>query len=299
MAHNTRVRPGGLWAIGSALLATEMEQIDSTLSRCINGDQGGVWAPTSVIEIGGEGLKVTGQCALYTVTISSTLDVQEQVTCLAGLSVELGITCGALQTIGGDATLDGDLYAHNASISQTLAVSGATQLASCEVGGALACLSTLSVAGNLSVDGASTLAGAVQVGGVCTLAGGVHITGDSTLTKPLVPSGAGRVPNRLATIVSDGDKSFRVDQVGMVRIPAGVLTANRIYNLLPDGAVEGDEILLFSEDGTNLVTVRDYAGGTVVSGLKVTTSGTPYSVRAVFSQGHWYRAATSLYVAAS
>lgn len=60
MAHNTRIRPIGLWTLDSDVLTSEFEAFDLAQFESINGDQGGTWAPASQIEIGGAGLKVSG-----------------------------------------------------------------------------------------------------------------------------------------------------------------------------------------------------------------------------------------------
>ncbi len=60
MAHNTRIRALGLWTLDSPVTPAEFEAFDLAQFEQINGDQGGVWAPASQIEIGGAGLKISG-----------------------------------------------------------------------------------------------------------------------------------------------------------------------------------------------------------------------------------------------
>ena len=62
MAHNSRIRPMGLWLLSSVIDPAEMEAFDAAQYASVNGDAGGTWAPSSsAITIGGIfGLRVTG-----------------------------------------------------------------------------------------------------------------------------------------------------------------------------------------------------------------------------------------------
>lgn len=64
MAHNTRIRSGGLWITGSTITQDELEQLDQAQYEAINGDDGGTWAPAAVITIGGSGVTITGPAQL-------------------------------------------------------------------------------------------------------------------------------------------------------------------------------------------------------------------------------------------
>lgn len=67
MAHFDYLKPGGVWGLLSLLTSGIMEAIDARLYKCINGDEGGTWAPhlpgsmvPTPITIGGDGLRVLG-----------------------------------------------------------------------------------------------------------------------------------------------------------------------------------------------------------------------------------------------
>ena len=80
MAHFDYTRPGGIWSGSDDFLTAEIEDLDSKTERAINGDEGGTWAPTDVITIGGDGLTVSGpfvasDCEGLTLT-TGTLTVQ-------------------------------------------------------------------------------------------------------------------------------------------------------------------------------------------------------------------------------
>src|SRR5262245_41008030 len=60
MSHHTRIRPIGMWTDFSVLLASEMAAFDDHQYNSINGDDGGTWAPSSPITVGGSGMHITG-----------------------------------------------------------------------------------------------------------------------------------------------------------------------------------------------------------------------------------------------
>lgn len=56
MAHfGYRKGPSGSWLGVVALTTADMTYFDQTLAKAVNGDEGGAWAPTSPIVIGGQG----------------------------------------------------------------------------------------------------------------------------------------------------------------------------------------------------------------------------------------------------
>ena len=58
MSHNSRIRTPGTWT--GSFLPSEFTTLDANLAAAVNGDDGGVWAPSSLLTIGGLGLSVTG-----------------------------------------------------------------------------------------------------------------------------------------------------------------------------------------------------------------------------------------------
>jgi hypothetical protein len=59
MAHNTRQRADlAAWALNSAVTPAEFDAIDALLFKSMNGDEGGIWLPSSKIILGGQGLDV-------------------------------------------------------------------------------------------------------------------------------------------------------------------------------------------------------------------------------------------------
>ncbi len=60
MAHNAYIRALGVWNATSVALSSELATLDLRQFQAVNGDLGGVWAPSSAITVGGSGLAVTG-----------------------------------------------------------------------------------------------------------------------------------------------------------------------------------------------------------------------------------------------
>lgn len=61
MAHGSYIRGSfGAWAPGTTVTQGEFWTIDQAVFEAINGDYGGVWAPSVAIEIGGSGLLLSG-----------------------------------------------------------------------------------------------------------------------------------------------------------------------------------------------------------------------------------------------
>lgn len=64
MAHFPYVRAPGTWLTGTAIDPAELEAINLYIFKAANFDDGGTWAPSTVVTIGGSGLTVTGQSRL-------------------------------------------------------------------------------------------------------------------------------------------------------------------------------------------------------------------------------------------
>lgn len=60
MAHFDYIKPGGVWGMFSLFTSAIAANIDARIYKTINGDEGGTWAPSAQIIIGGAGLKVVG-----------------------------------------------------------------------------------------------------------------------------------------------------------------------------------------------------------------------------------------------
>lgn len=61
MAHFVLTRASlAAWGATPAVIAAEFWSLDNQVYKAINGDEGGTWAPSAVITIGGSGVTITG-----------------------------------------------------------------------------------------------------------------------------------------------------------------------------------------------------------------------------------------------
>lgn len=277
MAHFIRVRTSGFWTTNSTLLSTEMESFDAQLYKAVNGDDGGVWAPSSIIEIGGSGLKVTG---VLTITGAATFS--------GGVTAnEVAIT-GDL-TVQTNATIQGYLTAEtDTEVQGALDVTGATTLSggATVTGGDLSVALNLAVQGNadvtgdLTADGASVetlgihsavapgevftadgagsftsdlaVGGALAVTGAATVGGNASVTGTLTVTGTTIAKG--RFRRRVRTMGNAGE-TVSVSDYDIVYMPPGVMSADRTLTISTSGAVEGDVIRVVAKDTTYALDV--------------------------------------------
>src|SRR5690349_1532225 len=119
MAHNALIR-GDLAAWSSttaAVTPAEIYGITLQAFQSINGDLGGVWAPASVIEIGGLGLLVSGPFST-----SGTFDCGSAVANFGNIS-----SAGSIDALGGITAHSGQIQALNgATLDGTVTINGAT-----------------------------------------------------------------------------------------------------------------------------------------------------------------------------
>ena len=62
MAAFSYVRPGGIWSAGIPVLHGELTQLDQDHFKAPNFAEGGTYAPSSAVILGGAGLNVTADC---------------------------------------------------------------------------------------------------------------------------------------------------------------------------------------------------------------------------------------------
>lgn len=180
MAHLTRVRAPGMWTLNSNLLSTECEAFDSRIYKAVNGDDGGVWAPSSAIEIGGAGISITGAAAFTggvtanNVAISNTLAVQ------------------------GATTLDDDLTVNGSvAVSTDLDVQGDSVLSTLAINGALDVGFKLSVHGSSKLSGSLNVTGSGSINGAAVLSDTLSVAGDSTFDERIAINAAADPAYRL------------------------------------------------------------------------------------------------------
>jgi hypothetical protein len=280
MAHFSRVRVFGLWVVNSTLLPSEMELFDAQLSKAINGDEGGVWAPSSLIEVGGSGIKITGPCV-----VTSEAQLQGGATVTGGnlavandANIQGNATVGGTLEVAGETTITDTLNVAVALMVQDgaaiggeiVGLAGATITGGdLNVGDDIVCQGNAEIAGTLDVDGNAAIGGTLGVGsttvtgtltttGNASLGGTLAVTGDATLSGTTIAKG--RFRRRVLTM-GDAGATVSVADYDLIYMPPGVLTADRTLNISTSGALEGDVIRVLCLDTTHFLDVDWGAGG--------------------------------------
>lgn len=144
MSHHTRVRASvAAWSSG-AVTPAEFEKLDANQFASINGDAGGVWAPTSVITIGGAGIELPGG-------IHGALDLDGNLEVTGDITVSDDVFIGDQLHVTGLAVLDG-----TTTVNADFVCTGSVNL-----GNTLA--DTTAVSGDLNVDGDADIDGTLTI----------------------------------------------------------------------------------------------------------------------------------------
>ncbi|MEP7049459.1 MAG: hypothetical protein ABJB12_03860 [Pseudomonadota bacterium] len=101
MAHFAYVRPSGIFNPGIPVDHAEFTSFDQRIFKAINGDDGGTWAPISVITVGGAGITFTG--ANSSLAPGATLTSFGDLVLAAGSTTELV----GISNFGGTANFNG------------------------------------------------------------------------------------------------------------------------------------------------------------------------------------------------
>lgn len=194
MSHNTRVRADyAAWAIGTGVSAAEFEKFDDNLFKAINGDDGGTWAPSAPIALGGEGMRFIG--AMLSVDADGTFEIHcdalfsgaSQFTGLTSFTSGLAVSGTGSATFGvpvvanGTVTCNGNVTVGNAG-TDTLTVNSAETHNGQEVHGGLEYHNgqevhngDIELLGDVTI-GAST-SDALLIRSAATLQGTINFTG--------------------------------------------------------------------------------------------------------------------------
>jgi hypothetical protein len=201
MAHFDYIRPGGVWSLLSLLSSAAMAEIDRRIFKSINGDEGGVWAPTPTpIIIGGLGVQVTGpfEALNADITIPTgnflTVELGGTVDCQVGSTVDIlgTLLIGGTTTISGPVTINsGVAVTSEADIELTDGDLKITHPATLTIDGAATLLKTFLVGGGAAIGVANTgnitwQDGAIanhQLGSTTTFALGSNLTINGALTQ--------------------------------------------------------------------------------------------------------------------
>lgn len=270
MSHFGYTRPAGVWAPLTVGRASELASLDAKTYKAINGDEGGTWAPTDPIIIGGGGVEVD---APFIVSVSGgamlVVDSSKARAYSPNGTHGFNIVDGGAQALGTWQWATGAGATFGSGSTLTVA-SGATA----------------SVAGSLSTTGTVSLGGTTTIGGTTTLNGTTTISGaGAALKTALTLSDAGRIAYR-AVVGADADTTYSVADVDEVIITG--ITAARAYSVDTAGAVNGSRIRFAVQQDVTTNTVTVTAGTN--SAPMCWTGGPPAGIVAcefVYVSGAW------------
>lgn len=296
----TRVKPAN-WAAFETLTAAQMNQLDIDHANAVDGSGGGVYAPSSAIEIGGSGLVVSGAFGVTgvstfsgdvflgvfgadvqvdgpltvnepstfneTVTVNDDVLVSDDITCLGNLEIQgttiLGNAAGDTVTANGNAIFNG-----TATFNGNVVLGDSGDLI--VVGGSMACALGFSVDGNATIGNA---------------AGDAHaFTGTCTFNDPIVLAGDGHVRKRVIA-GADAASTYGVDDADIILLESGTLSAPRIYTIDNTSAGAGSSLIVVNKSTTQALTVN-LNGGALSVTLQNTTGQEPW-YEFVFFGGVW------------
>ena len=257
MSNLSYTRPLGVWNSG-AVYAIELQDLDRKSVKAPNFAEGGTYAPSSAVIVGGSGmnLKLVGVNTMPypgEFNIAGTLRVSG----FSEFSGENSFTgensffgagkgfwyTGTVETFFDGSTLQfGGAFAGSAGGSMNLGA-----------GFNFDCSGVANFAGTLRSLGTFALSGTTNIGGV------PNVTADLTLT------GAGTIVERVVT-GPNADATFSVSTTDIVYIKPGTFTASRTYFLDEIGAVNGKKITFHTEANNTdfpLTLKRSVDGSTI------------------------------------
>jgi hypothetical protein len=240
-----RIRPFGNWLDGGTLDETELEQFDDHLSKAIDGDGGGAYAPSAQLIIGGA----------FAFKLTTGLDVDAD----AGVSGSLTVETNLL--VDGDAALGGDV-----------GVVGAATFAGVATFNDNSIFNGL-VAFNDTVTADTLLATVLGVSGGASIAGG--LAADTVTPGEIILSGTSKGIREHVVYGPDADHTYSVGDATVIvagAVPA--LTAGRAYKL-NDATSVGTKIKILNWNGSFDITIKNQSGSNIGIAPKLVTAGVP------------------------
>jgi len=280
----TRNRPIGGWNVG-AVSPDEFEKFDDQISKAIDGDGGGAYAPTTPIAIGGAGLQVDGN---FNVVGPGVIAVQATVSAATFLcpvvfdnASQPFVVVHDMEVIGqthliGDVTVDGALTMTG---SGTLSVNGLSVFSGIagfqsvtNFNAQVNCGSELNVTGTFGVAGAAAFGSTMSVADIAdftgTSSGGIAGAGVSAIFRKetqhqgaLVLIGAGRVVHRVGYGTINGSaigqsQTFSVLDYDIVRIAGPGTLLGLVEWKISQAGIGGDTMILSRQEDTSIYAVR-------------------------------------------
>lgn len=280
MSHFAYFAPFGVWPILTVVPHDFLQQVDQNLFKAVNGDDGGTWAPTSVITIGGSGL-----------TVSGVLTASGSTFFTGGF-----MTVSAVATFGGTnfnvegiAQFDGAVICTSTlSVTGNFACTGNANISLQTSTGSLVVNTTMACTGAATLHGVTcttlTASGAVQTNGSLTTVGNLNVAGGSTFTAgPQVFSGNARPARPIVSVGATAGMTASPQAASYYYYPS--TAAGSTVQISDTGAVDGDSLEFFVVSTTQSLAVLN-PSAVLITPL-IFTSTNPYYAKVVRVSGTW------------
>ena len=299
MANFTRVRSTGMWTV-SVLTPEEMEKFDANLAKAPNFVDGGTYAPTTAITIGGQGFYLTGPFetegtfATYGDTFIGS-DSTDALVVSAESTFNAPVTANALTTVTGVLTATDDVNLGTDS-GDAINIAGILNAGAANFGGYTAINAAFYVQDSITTDGYLVVATDATVNGLSTFNDNVTIAAGASLTisSGTATFGGGMTIAAAATLANGGqildrtlwvaDSSQTVHCDRYERVVVTSLSETRVITLHDAAAVENSRVLVVNRGGGGFaVTVTDNIPALSFS------LGTGYAAVFTWHSGSWVR----------
>ncbi|MEJ7728228.1 MAG: hypothetical protein WKG00_03350 [Polyangiaceae bacterium] len=319
MSHFARIRANlAAWALGSTVSSAEFDALDVGRFKSINGDDGGTWAPTAAIVVGGAGVNVTGPSEFTNV---ETFHLKGAMTAFSGAEVNLNSGSVVTGSVGSVVTLNGAT-----TVKQlTVGPSGAFIFATDSVG-TLAGTAYIALTGSAHIDVETGTKIVLKNGGALEAVAGSSLLIDSavfasagsnwSLDGPIVLTGSLTLNDNTKSFSWARKLSFASSSVGsIVRRYATLADANATIDVSKDHYVlpktagasrtyvlrhstspvpsNGQEIEVSRRQPTAAHTIRfEREDGTYIASLQQTVSTQVQTLKFVYfsTAGGWIAA---------
>jgi len=261
-----RIRSPGAWINGSTVQPSEFEAIDDTLSKCVDGDAGGSYAPSARLIFGGAGVQFDGPAAaIFNADISAGH--------IAAASQQ--VTSSTLHDVAVDG--DADFSVGNVEFHNTVQFFGTPEFRNGFTTGTAGTATfnrpvrVEAAAGTLTNLATLVQTGAAQIGGTLSV------------------TGTGQIISRVVN-ATDADTHYNAVTHQVVQCPPSTLGANRTWWIDELGAVVGSRLELSRLNDTSAfdVTVRRDTDSVVLATLHTGISGEGLrSVEIIYTTSGW------------
>lgn len=270
------------WGIGTSVAPSEFWFFESSIYKCVNGDDGGAWSPSATIAFGGT----------YGMSFSSTTPLYAGGNTTIGTSTSNTLTVNATATCNGDATFTGDLTI--GATGTTIVITGT---------GTMGVSKAIAFSGTADFFAATTFRTTTTIGDASSdqlyvnstafiynnLTIGTTYSVETLLIKSATTQSGTIVFNADVAIaptsgVMSGNESQSASNATVVRFVTNTASAHRTMTLLHADAVGGSMKIIKNNDSTYNVVVADETAGTIAT-LAAGTGGL-----FIFDGSQWQRA---------